>query len=152
MDALLTTIVLWLSSNFGLLTVHEHPRIQFLPAVEIALRRYQAFTPEKRAEVIRHYSSTAGTSKPVALYDDAARAILLPDNWSGATPAELSVLVHEIVHHLQNLGQLSYECPRVREQLAYAAQERWLALFGRNLASEFNIDAFTIKVLSSCGY
>jgi hypothetical protein len=55
-----------------------------------------------------------------------------------------------MVHHLQTLGGLKYECPREREKLAYAAQDRWLALFGSNLMGEFQIDPMTILIQSSC--
>jgi hypothetical protein len=46
----------------------------------------------------------------VAVYDDSKRTIYLPEGWTGVSPAEQSLLVHEIVHHLQNLGNLKYEC------------------------------------------
>ncbi len=32
---------------------------------------------------------------------------------------------------------MKYACPAEREQLAYLAQEKWLSLFGKNLADEF---------------
>ena len=51
----------------------------------------------------------------VAVYHDATRTIFLSDAWTGASPADLSVLVHEMVHHLQNLAGLRYECPAARE-------------------------------------
>jgi hypothetical protein len=76
----------------------------------------------------------------------------LPDQWTGRSAAELSVLVHELVHHLQEAAELRYECPAAREQLAYAAQERWLGLFGLSLSSEFDIDPFTLKISTECGF
>jgi hypothetical protein len=76
----------------------------------------------------------------------------LPDAWTGDTPADLSILVHEVVHHLQNVGKLKFECPQEREQLAYKAQERWLGLFGRDLLHDFEIDPFTLLVSTKCMY
>jgi len=35
----------------------------------------------------------------------------LREGWSGATAAEISVLVHEMVHHLQHEARLGYACP-----------------------------------------
>lgn len=61
-----------------------------------------------------------------------------------------SVLVHEMVHHLQNLAGLTYACPEEREQLAYAAQQDWLALLGRNLFTDFGSDAFTLTARTHC--
>lgn len=154
MDALLTAIVLWLSLNFDLPATYDHPKIEVVPVAEIIVTRYKAFTPEARREVLAfHGSAASGKSREVvAVYDDAKKTILLPEGWSGQTPAELSVLVHEVVHHLQKAADLKYECATAREKLAYAAQDRWLGLFGLSLAGEFDIDAFTLKVSTSCGY
>jgi hypothetical protein len=88
----------------------------------------------------------------VAVYDDLTKTIFLPDTWKGDTPADLSVLVHEMVHHLQNNAHKKYDCAGAREGLAYAAQDKWLKLFGRDLSSEFQIDAFTLKVSTACIY
>jgi len=57
-----------------------------------------------------------------------------------------------MVHHLQKKNQLKYECPGAREELAYKVQEKWLSLFGRDLAAEFQIDPFTLKVSTACGF
>jgi hypothetical protein len=74
----------------------------------------------------------------------------LQQDWTGETPAEISVLVHEMVHHAQNLGGLEYECPAAREKLAFAVQAQWLSLFGQSLESEFSIDPMTLLVRTSC--
>jgi hypothetical protein len=74
----------------------------------------------------------------------------LPEGWTGESPAELSILVHELVHHIQHVGRLTYACRAEREKIAYAAQNRWLQLFDRDLASEFGIDPFTLLVNTSC--
>ena len=60
------------------------------------------------------------------------------------------LLVHEMVHHMQNVGNVKYECLDAREKLAFAAQERWLELFDHTLAGEFGLDPFTLLVRTSC--
>ena len=155
MDALLTAIVLWLSANFDLPAVNTPPTIKMVPATEIMFRQYGADTPDKRREVLALSRNAATADKGravVAVYDDAVTTVLLAEGWTGSTPGELSVLVHEVVHHLQKLAGRTYECPGAREALAYAAQEKWLGLFGRSLSSEFDIDPFTLKVSTSCGF
>jgi hypothetical protein len=57
---------------------------------------------------------------------------------------------HEMVHHLRNRAGKRYNCAGAREELAYAAQDKWLNLFGRNLSTEFQIDAFTLHVGTAC--
>jgi hypothetical protein len=86
----------------------------------------------------------------VAIYNDMTKTIFLSDTWTGTTPAELSVLLHEMVHHLQNLAGLTYDCPAAREKPAYLAQDRWLQRHGLDLEKEFEIDKFTLVVSSAC--
>ena len=153
MTELLTAIVLWLSLNFGLPASYDHPRIERAPPAEITYMRYRAFTPERRREVGAALAQSDDRSRSVvAIYDDVRQTIYLPDTWTGTTPAELSVLVHEMVHHLQLAGQLKFECPAQREAVAYQAQEKWLGLYGKSLANEFDLDAFTLKISTACGY
>jgi hypothetical protein len=121
MEAALTTIAAWLSFNLMLPPVYEHPRIEF-----------------------------AALSKVEAFYDDATRTIHLPKGWSGRSPAELSVLVHEMVHHVQNVAGLTYACPGEREKIAYAAQRQWLELFGGDLMKEFRLDPMTLLIRTNC--
>ena len=86
----------------------------------------------------------------VSLYYAATKTIYLTPEWTGRTPAELSILVHEMVHHLQNVAHTAYACPLEREKLAYEAQEKWLSLFGRSLSSEFGLDRTTLALTSAC--
>jgi hypothetical protein len=81
-------------------------------------------------------------------YDDAVTTIYLPEGWRGKTPAETSILVHQMVYHVQNLAGLTYECSWEREKLAYSAQEKWLRLHESNLWESFGIDQ-TIFLLSA---
>ena len=150
MNALLTTIALWLSINFSLPASHDHPRVEFLPATEIIALRYGSLV--SRGAHVGNALDQPSPRDAVSIYDNATRTIYLPKGWIGNTPAELSILVHEMVHHLQNVGKLKFECPQEREQLAYKAQEQWLNLFGRDLLRDFELDPFTLLVITKCGY
>jgi hypothetical protein len=92
----------------------------------------------------------SGSVDIVALYHDASETIYLPESWSGRTPAELSILVHELVHHAQNLAGQRFACPEEREKLAFEAQQRWLRPFGETLQSAYGIDPLTLLVRTSC--
>jgi hypothetical protein len=56
-----------------------------------------------------------------------------------------------MVHHLQNRSEQKFACPAAREKLAFAAQERWLTIFGRSLGADFGIDPLTLLVRTECG-
>ena len=148
MEALLTAIVLWLSSNFDIPASFQHPQVEFASAEEIAALRYQGFTGGQIKDIST--PGQPGATEIISIYNATQRTIYLPPDWKGGTPAELSVLVHEMVHHLQNAGQLKFECPQQREELAYRAQEKWLAMFGRSLMLDFELDPFSVLMKSKC--
>jgi hypothetical protein len=154
MQALLTAIVLWLSANFDLPANLQHPQIAFAPAETIGALHYQAFvTAPAPTSAGADADAVPQQARPiVAVYDDKTKTIYLPKGWTGTTPAEISVLVHEMVHHLQNVGGLRYECAQGREKLAFFAQERWLRMFRSDLSEAFGIDPFTLLVRTNCGY
>ena len=144
MEALLTAIVVWLSANFSIPTDFNHPRIEYAP---------QAKMVEMRVHAMHSATKSAGQIPDVvAIYDDERRTIFLPEGWSATTPAQLSLLVHEMVHHLQNLSGEKFECPAAREKLAYLAQDLWLKQFGRSLESDFEVDKLTIVIKSACAF
>ena len=153
MNALLTAIVLWLSANFDLPATYIHPSVELVPTTQMAALRYRGLMYDRTA----HTAIGGNVTTPlhqghdlVSIYHDKRKTIYLPEGWTGTTPAELSVLVHEMVHHLQNVAGLKYNCPEEREKLAYTAQERWLGLFGRDLSDEFGIDGLTVLVRTNC--
>jgi uncharacterized protein DUF6647 len=149
-EALLIAIETWVSSQLDLPAIHEHPRIEFVLPAKITSLRFTGLLSDPRAQVAPNDRASSAQHDTVAVYYDPTRTIYLPEGWTGGTPAELSVLIHELVHHFQNVLGLQYECPQEREKLAYTAQDRWLALFGHSLESDFHIDAFSLLVKTRC--
>ena len=145
---LLREIIGWLTQNFDLPASDELPAVTFTTTAHMNALRYRGLLHH---DLSNDQQRTAG-SDTVAVYDSASRTIYLPEGWRGATPAEMSVLVHEVVHHLQHAAKLPHACPAEREKLAYRAQERWLRRFDRTLSSEFGTDGFTLLVRTSCGF
>lgn len=136
MTALMTAMVAWLAANFDLPAIHHHPRLVFVPTGQIAEVRYAGQRAHRR-EVL-------------AVYHDKTATIYLSDTWTGETPPDLSILVHELVHHLQHVAKIKYDCPAARERLAYAAQDQWLRLSGSSIQKAFAIDPLTLKVSTTC--
>lgn len=134
---LVDTIALWLTVNFDLPAMTVSPGVVAVPEAELVAMRYGP-------------GATVAPGIVVAVYDDVGGTIYLSQGWTGRTAAELSVLVHEMVHHLQQVGDLRFACPGEREVLAYQAQEAWLALFGESLQSAFDIDPAMVRVATVC--
>jgi hypothetical protein len=138
-EALAAAIGAWLSATFDLPAAP-------LPAIRFA-------SPEAMASRYRGAEAAAeGGRTVVALYDRRARTIHLPEGWTGARAAEVSVLVHEMVHHLQHVAGHRFGCPGQAEALAYEAQGRWLAHFGRDIGEEFAVDPLFLRLLAVCGF
>lgn len=115
--------------------------------------RYQGLDAGEAARAsLRHGPKIRSEQLPEleAIYDYRARTIYLEEGWSGKTPAQLSVLVHEMVHHLQYAGRLRFTCAAEREKTAYAAQRRWLELYGLDLMEEFTLDPMTMLIRTNC--
>ena len=110
--------------------------------------------PRRHADLIRASAGKVGgevVGEILAFYEPDEQMIHLPAGWVGLTPAEQSVLVHELTHHLQASAGQRYACPEEREKAAYRAQEAWLALFGTDLAREFQLDKMYLLVVTTCG-
>jgi hypothetical protein len=151
MQTLLTVIVAWLSINFGLPSTHDFPKVEIVSPMKIAALRAGGMVSSGTLHIASTREVDTGlTDEVVAVYEDRSRTIYLPHGWSAASPAEVSVLVHEMVHHLQNVAKAKYDCPAAREKLAYAAQNEWLKLFGSDLQQQFQIDPMTILVKTNC--
>jgi uncharacterized protein DUF6647 len=140
-------IVGWLSSKFELPATQHAPKIEFASQVELIKLRaadraqWQGFKYDDDPTSVRNI---------VAVYDTAKSTIYLPLGWTGKSPGDQSVLVHETVHHLQNVAKMKYECPAAREKIAYLAQDAWLRRSNHNLEDEFGVDMFTIVASSAC--
>jgi hypothetical protein len=139
-SATLKSVASWLSAEFGL-AIPELPHVELVPGEEMKALRHRGVPSD-------HLSDGRDI---LAVYDDDARTIYLRRGWTGRTAVEVSILVHEMVHHAQNLARVKAECPEAREKMAYEAQQRWLARFGSDLEKEFGIDGFTLIVLTNCG-
>jgi hypothetical protein len=135
--SLLATIELWLATNFALSPAKQPPDLVRVSAARLVEIRYGSVSAVAPGDV-------------VAAYDDSRRTIYLGEDWSGRSPGDISVLVHEMVHHLQASADMRFACPAEREVLAYRAQDAWLRLFGTNLKNAFGIDSMMLLVATAC--
>ena len=147
-QALVQEILVWLSDSFDLPAVKVAPTIEFASAARLAmLRKHDGGLA---TDIRKDPAVPAQDSDIVAVYDRSSETIFLPIGWAGATAAEQSILVHELVHHVQKVAQIRFDCPMAAEKLAYLAQDRWLERFGSSLEGEFQVDRFTIVISTAC--
>lgn len=140
---LLEAMAIWVGAKLGQSVPATLPKLVFKPVEQIAVSRLKQYT----SEIIQQQ----GRPNIISIYDSRNKIIYLPDSWTGETAADLSILVHELVHHFQEMRETKFECEAQREADAFELQERWLRLFGFSLEEEFQIDPFTLVMRTSCG-
>lgn len=138
MEALINVLVMWLSLSFGLPAAADHPQIRYVPPQRLLAIHSGTSIERSRDQTV------------VGAYDTLSGTIYLREDWDSRRAADVSVLVHELVHYLQHRASLRFECPAAREAPAYAAQKRWLELYGTDIQSAFGIDAMTLKLRTTC--
>jgi hypothetical protein len=149
--ALIAHVAQWLKDEFNLPFVVADPNIEHASSDKLFALRYGGLRIAPAQNAASSLPPVAPDARStVAVY--VGNTIYLPEDWTGRTPADISVLVHEMVHHIQNVANVRFECPRARERPAYAAQQRFLHLYERDLESDFGIDPFTVLVNGTCGY
>lgn len=141
-------VIVWVGANFDLPAKSDRPQIRF--ATQTEMMRIRIADRERSRGYVQEEPATENERNVVAIYDTSSRTIYLPETWRGKSPEDQSILVHEMVHHLQNLAGVKFECPAARERAAYLAQDKWLARFGKSLENEFDVDMFTVVISSAC--
>jgi hypothetical protein len=85
--------------------------------------------------------------RPAAFYSKDDHVIYLADSWNKDDLVDQSILVHELVHHLQIEDQIRFACWGRYEAQAYELQIQWLRTQGVKdphkllHASKMSIDA-----------
>jgi hypothetical protein len=71
--------------------------------------------------------------------------------WNLAALRDRSILLHELVHHVQRFNKVTPPCPAALERQAYDLQARWLREQG--VADPYGLmgtDEFTVVILTAC--
>lgn len=140
----------WLAAKYDVPYSAEPPRLERVTPLRLYQLRHKAFLSPQAVSVGASAPQPGYQREVVAVYDDSTRTVYLPEGWTGETTAEQSVLVHEMVHHLQNLAGQKFACAGEREKPAYLAQDEFLKLHGLDLEKEFDVDMFTVVATSAC--
>lgn len=121
MKALLLAVMTWASVNTGLPLPDRTPSVAYASYEMLADIAYT----DEDGSVIPHPENNIG-----ALYDPERQIVYLHVGWQASNLRDLSNLVHEIVHHLQQ-GQ-EYPCMGAAEPQAYETQIQFLVSAGLN--------------------
>lgn len=104
-----------------------------------AIRLIAAYQAQRLQGITEHAEDTLR-----GLYDEDTEVIYLVQPWSPDNQRDISVLVHEMIHHRQS-GHHWY-CPQAQEWRAYQIQAQWLR--ERDVADNFYWPAILLQ--ASC--
>jgi uncharacterized protein DUF6647 len=86
-----------------------------------------------------------------ALYSIRNHNVYLVENWNPTDLHDRAALLHELVHHLQQLNNVKAPCLAANEPQAYHLEIEWVREQGIEDPYKFlDIDEFTISLLSQC--
>jgi hypothetical protein len=86
-----------------------------------------------------------------AVYLPVELTIYLPDTWQPSDAIQKSILLHELVHHVQTSNKLTFPCRGARERMAFELQALWLREQGIAAPYEaIGTDEFTVAIMTSC--
>ena len=118
MYAFISTALIWVTAQFGHTGPLPNPTVQL--ASEAQMIQVAAATDPESRQWLRDHGLRLG-----GLYIPDADKIYLLEGLDMDDPRHRSVLVHELVHYVQDqLGVTG--TPQQLEAQAYALQERWL--------------------------
>ena len=107
--ALVNELLAWVSAQSG-----YYPPA---PPVVIASR-------EKFVQLMRRTGGRIGNARAMYI---PGMVVLDNNTWDMHDPMQVSLLVHDLVHHAQLYSGKTYPCRAAKEQEAYTLQNKWLA-------------------------
>ncbi len=126
---LISVLNTWLDTKTEFQAPESRPQIEFVNI--------------ERAELL-HDVADRSSGRIRGLYDSESEIIYLVEPWSPENPRDISVLLHEMVHHRQKSQH--WYCEQAQEWRAYQIQAQWLA--EQQIADGFYWPAILLQ--SSC--
>lgn len=141
MNTLLLALMTWIQAASGLPMPDTSPTVARV-------------SPERMADLAD--PTAGGSARPsvrsgyLALYHADSRTILLRPDWRAEDLRDRSILLHELVHHMQAGAGRAYPCSGAREREAYELQARWLDERGGDLFQLMGMNSLFFHALTRC--
>ena len=158
MKELILSLMLWISNATGY-PVPEPPGLLFLSTSGIKAYAYGCDDipiPKGNEDICNSrefWDLDESSSSPMALYNHRTKQIILNEDLDIDTIRDQSVVMHELVHHLQNMGgkEFEKECKGDLEKEAYLLQDKWLKeTYDVDVWSTIGINELYFIILTNC--
>ena len=111
MKEILIALMIWIGANTDYKTDVPLPVVEFKTQVEMESLYYG----ERKRE-----------GDLYGFYILKKNVIILPDTWDSARPFDLGLLVHEMIHYLQDVNEIQFQCVAEMEADAWPLQKQYL--------------------------
>ena len=135
MKEILTALMIWLGANTSFDTNHDIPNVLFLSQTQMEEMFYKG--TDKMPNTLH------------GLYDPESDTIILPDTWDRREAWDLGVLLHEMVHYLQDQNDMDFNCTAEMERESWPIQQRYLK---EQHDYAWDYDGLWYAVISTCNY
>ena len=112
MKEIIMALMIWIGANTNYNVDVPAPMFWFLTQDQLE----QAYYGEENYEGTILYG----------FYDITLNLIILPDTWDRTDPWDQSVLLHEMIHYLQDVNQIEYPCIEEMEKDTWPLQKQYL--------------------------
>jgi hypothetical protein len=133
MKEIITALIIWLGANTPYNTNFDLPTVIFLPQDQLEESFYKG--SDKLANTL------------YGIYDIKTDTIILPDTWDKRKPWDMSVLLHEMVHYLQDMNRMKFDCVAQMEKTAWPIQQFYLE---KQHDYIWDYDGLWYTVISNC--
>lgn len=134
MDQFIAATLIWLAGQMG-----QPPHLEPPPLVYMSRGELHQLTP---------HSHQLGNRYLVGgMYNSRDDMVYLPNTFDFENPYEQSILVHELVHYIQDSRRIRFDCPALYEEQAYRLQAVWLQ---RNGLTPNPIPHFVLEEIRLC--
>ena len=135
MKELIVSLLLFIAAETDYKTNFPHPEILFLPQDQLESK----------------YNADEGTDASNDLYgfyDIKNDVIYLRDSWNIHDPFDKSVLLHELIHYIQDKNNAKFNCIQEMEAESWPLQEKYLLQYHGVV---WDYDKLWFFFISTCG-
>ncbi len=111
MKEIITALLIWLGANSDFNVNMDIPVVLFLPQDQMEQR---------------YFGDTENHGELHGFYDIEQNIIILPNTWDRRDPWDLSVLLHEMIHYVQDQNETEFNCTAEMEKDSWPLQQKYL--------------------------
>ena len=134
MKSVIAAMLLFIGANTDYNVDLLHPTVKLLP--------------QEQLEMIYSHGKGMNGSELHAFYDTKADVIYLPDTFNIHDAWHKGVLIHELLHYVQDQNNAKFNCNSQMEAEAWPLQKKYLL---ERHGLEWEYDELWFKMISSCG-